>query len=117
MKHPGKTLEKCNSTNPYHDTSNNAYLMTFKSEESDRSGKEEGDTRNTSKQTSVTRSTPHPHVHDREVDGSFMYADIDLGDKKEAQGHEKRLSEKMTTSVYKSFSNNFKRLFKSKSYG
>jgi hypothetical protein len=87
---------------------------TLKTEMSEQSLQEERDTRNTSKASNMNSKSKNL---DKEVDSSFMIADIDLGDKKESQKHEKRVSEKMNRRVYKTLPGGAQRVFKSKSYG
>jgi hypothetical protein len=87
----------------------------YKIEMTEQSWNEERDTRSTSKTSNFNYNSKNL---DKEVDSSFMIADIDLGDKKESQKNEKWVSEKMTTKVYKTLAGGFQRIFsKPKSYG
>ena len=104
-------------------------IGSFKTEMSEISNKqEEGETRNTSKEYDkgdtpkiLFRQKTQPcDLEEREsqLDSSFAYADLDLGEKKESGNFEARVSEKMTTKIYKSITNNFWRIFKrDKPYG
>jgi hypothetical protein len=103
------------------------FTGSFKTEVSEKSGKdEEDDTRNTSQeyekievsQMGFTRSNLKLSDKESRLDSSFMYADIDLGEKKETAKDEKRVSEQMTTRVYRTIASNFNKIFSSsKSYG
>lgn len=103
------------------------FTGSFKTEISEKSWKEgEDDTRNTSQEyeklevpkSEYDRSNLKVIDRDSRLDSSFLYADIDLGEKKETAKDEKRVSERMTTRVYRTIASNFKKLFSSsKSYG
>lgn len=105
------------------------YVDSFKTEISEMSNKQEdGETRNSSKDYDKgdtpkilnRQKTARYELNDRESqhDGSFAYADLDLGEKKESAKFETRISEKMTTKIYKSITNNFWRIFqKDRPYG
>lgn len=128
MKNPGSVSI---STTPtlFNKVSKGGFLGSFKTEMSEQSVKnEDSDTRNTSKdydkceipkdewEEMVSRGTSERNT---KLDSSFMYADLDLNDKKESHNYETRVSEKMTTKVYKTFASNLQRIFSkpSKSYG
>lgn len=100
------------------------FLGSFKTEITEESGKEaEGDTRNTS-QEMIKSDSPDTDLLQREecdeshLEASFMRADIDNEDEKEASKGETKVHERITDKVYTTLSNNFKRIFRSsKSYG
>lgn len=100
------------------------FTGSFKTEITEESGKEEErDTRNTSKEykNEVIEFEVIEKAEfevDSALDGSFMYADLDLGEKKESYNNERKVSEKITTKVYKTLASNLKRIFKNdKTYG
>lgn len=129
MKQPGLS-SLTPSQSIFKTTLKEGFMGSFKTEISEQSCKnEEGDTRNTSKEYDKC-DLPQEELEEMEksfrereshLDSSFACADVLNCSKSgysEAEHGEARVSEKMTTRVYKTFANNLKKMFKStRSYG
>jgi hypothetical protein len=105
----------------------NKFSESFKTEFSEQSVKNgEEDTRTNSEEYDrcevptihvEMESLKIPDIHNP-CDGSFMYADMDLGLNKEASKGETKVSERMTTKVYKTLATNLRKMFvDDRSYG
>lgn len=115
------------------------FLGSFKSVRSDLAKIEEGDTRNTSQEydkfevpqievdeLKVSKVQNNQFHQDKRgddhsilgsVNNSFMYADIDLGEKKESFKNEEPVSEKISTRLFKTFTSIKKYVRGDKPYG
>lgn len=129
MKQPGLSSLTPSQSN-FANSLKKGFMSSFKTEISEQSCKnEEGDTRNTSKeydkcelpQVELEEMEKSFRENESHLDNSFAYADVLNCSKSgysEAENGEARVSEKMTTRVYKTFANNLKKMFRSnKTYG
>lgn len=123
MKNAGKSIMSSYDSG-FKKLFKDGFTGSFKTEITEESAKEEErDTRNTSKE--YKNENVEFEVIDKKefdvdsaLDGSFLYADLDLGEKKESYKNERKVSEKITTRVYKTLASNLKRIFKNdKTYG